>query len=101
MAFRFTLSQKALGLVALPLVLQVGFFVYLNLMLDKAEKEIQAREHARQVVLRLNAVFGLLMESAADLTVYTWTDDSIYRRRYRHASDAMPDELKALEKLTE
>lgn len=97
---KFGLSQKALLLVTVPLSFQLAFLYGVSLLLDQSERDVKIQAHARQVSMRLSDVFKLLLNSAAGITAYGYTRDKHFVKRFKHASDAVPEKLEELRVLT-
>jgi len=60
------LTQKALILVAVPLVFEVGFVIVLQNLLHEVERENAHQIHVREVSSHLNALLRLIMGSALE-----------------------------------
>jgi PAS domain S-box-containing protein len=67
--FSLTLSQKALALVALPLLFEVCFIAVLSFTLSQAEKEQEQEINAREVMLCINYI-DAAMETNSQYVIY-------------------------------
>lgn len=84
---KFTLPQKAMILVAVPLLFELGFLVGLGVILDQAERERAQEAHARDVSTHLSALLRLLLERETGIVV-------------RHLSENNPNLKSGYEDLT-
>ncbi|CAN5434968.1 hypothetical protein BH10CYA1_BH10CYA1_37280 [soil metagenome] len=66
---KLTLPQKALILVAVPLVFELAFLVGLGVLLDQAEHERVREAHARDVSTHLSSLMRLLLERETGIVV--------------------------------
>jgi signal transduction histidine kinase len=66
---KLTLPQKAMILVAVPLVFELAFLVGLGVVLDQAERERVREAHARDVSAHLSALLRLLLERETAVVV--------------------------------
>ncbi len=66
---KLSLPQKALILVAVPLVFELGFVGGLWVLLDQAEKERVREAHARDVSAHLSTLTRLLLERETGIVV--------------------------------
>lgn len=96
---RLKLSHRALLLVAVPLLFEIGFVVVLTQLLHQAEAELQKQSHAREVITGLNRLLRLLLDSAGGMTAYGYSSEPLYYQRFRNASDRVPVEFAKLEDL--
>jgi PAS domain S-box-containing protein len=93
------LSQKALILVAIPLVFQVVFVAVLLNMLNESEKEVRREAHAHAVVGHLNRLHVALMILAGGLVAYYFSHNDTNVRHTFEAEKSIAPELAALDEL--
>lgn len=97
---KLKLSHKALILVAVPLVFELGFVATLNELLTEAEREAKREAEAREIVAHINRVLRILMESAGAVSAYGITGLSEeYGTRAESLRTRLPQELAILDEL--
>ncbi|MBS2002956.1 MAG: ATP-binding protein [Candidatus Obscuribacterales bacterium] len=84
---KLTLPQKAMILVAVPLVFELAFLVGLGVLLDQAERERAQEAHAREVSAHLSALMRLMLERETGIVV-------------RHLSQNNPNIKSSFDELT-
>lgn len=97
---KLKLSHKALILVAVPLVFELGFVATLNELLNEAEREAQREAEARAIVSHINKLLRILMESAGSVSAFGITGGSEeYGLRADNLRNLLPQEIVILDDL--
>lgn len=76
-----SLGKKALILVAVPLVFELGFVASFAYLVNQVDKERAREAHARDVAGHLNVLLRLVMERSSSLIVSHFTSRETFRRR--------------------
>ena len=93
------LSHKALILVAVPLVFEAVFFGALLTMLRQTEAEVAREEHAKQVMISLNALMGDFMDASKSIGLYIALKEESFLNKYSAAVSPIPGEIRHLREL--
>jgi len=101
MRFNFTLSHKALILVAIPLVFELTFVGVLMHTLHQVDKERQREAHARDVANHCNTLLRLLLEAGTDSVLWHIMQQRHFYERYHQISDQVRIESDTLRWLVE
>src|SRR5437868_2120661 len=82
MIFRpLSLSKKVMLLVAVPLVLELGFIGILGSALSQVEQERRAANHAHDVATALNVFLRMTMDALVSSVLFYFSrDDGIWHR---------------------
>ncbi len=76
-----SLGKKALILVAVPLVFELGFVASFAYLVNQVDRERAREAHARDVAGHLNVLLRLVMERSSSLIVSHFTSRETFRRR--------------------
>ncbi|PZM81336.1 MAG: hypothetical protein DKT66_19155 [Candidatus Melainabacteria bacterium] len=76
-----SLGKKALILVTVPLVFELGFVAGFAYLVNQVDKERAREAHARDVAGHLNVLLRLVMERSSSLIVSHFTSRETFRRR--------------------
>ena len=76
-----SLGKKALILVAVPLVFELGFVASFAYLVNQVDRERAREAHARDVAGHLNILLRLVMERSSSLIVSHFTSRETFRRR--------------------
>jgi len=76
-----SLGKKALVLVAVPLVFELGFVATFAHLVNQIDHERAREAHARDVAGHLNVLLRLVMERSSSLIVAHFTSRETFRRR--------------------
>jgi len=101
MRFNFTLSHKALILVAIPLVFELTFVAVLMHTLQQVDMERQREAHARDVANHANTLLRLLLEAGTDSVLWHIMQQRHFYERYHEISDQVRIESNTLRWLVE
>lgn len=92
-----SLSRKALILVAVPLVFELGFLVTLGLALEQVEQEKAREAHARDVGAHLNNILRMVLDRQTSLVLkYLSNNKKMFRDRFHSASGKIDQEFQTL-----
>lgn len=94
-----TLGKKALILVAVPLVFELGFVGIFATLVNQIDNERVREAHARDVAGHLNVLLRLVMERSSSLIVSHFTSRETFRRRADHAKKRFYEEKEIISKL--
>ncbi len=97
---KLKLSHKALILVAVPLVFELGFVATLSELLNEAEREAQREAESRTIVSHINKLYRILMDSAGSVSAYGLTGAAEeYGLRADNLRNLLPQEIEILQGL--
>lgn len=92
-----SLSRKALILVAVPLVFELGFLVTLGLALEQVEQEKAREAHARDIGAHLNNILRMVLDRQTSLVLkYLSNNKKIFSDRFHSASGKIDQEFQIL-----
>lgn len=94
-----TLSKKALILVAVPLVFELGFVGVFAVLLHQVDHERAREAHARDVAAHLNLLLRLVLERSSSLIVSHFTSKENFRKRADNAKKRSYREKDVITKL--
>lgn len=94
-----TLFQKALILVAVPVLFEAVFFGSLFTMLHQAEVEVKREAHAKEVLLSLNQLMGYIMDASKHIAMYVAMRQEESMVKYAEVVKPVPQELASLRSL--
>jgi len=94
---RFGLFQRALLLVALPVIFQIGFLLAETMMLQQAEREVKRETCARSLLAHVRVLTKAVTSSAA--IGYATISGRVFLERYQKAISEVSGEVQQLEAL--
>ncbi|MBX9687899.1 MAG: HAMP domain-containing histidine kinase [Candidatus Obscuribacterales bacterium] len=93
------LTQKALILVAVPLLFELVSFTSLFFALESAEREIKKEQKARSITQALNQITMLTIEAPSLIYSYNIKGGMVQLEVFRQISTSIKDEFAILHKL--
>lgn len=100
-AIQLSLFQKALILVAVPLVFELILLGSLYGLLVHAEQEADRAEHAKTVIAKTTEVVQLLFDAGIEYIAYDAATKSLFEKRLMHTLHRIPKEMNNLENLVQ
>ena len=97
---QFTIVNKGLLLVALPLVVQavfIGMLLHAQVELNNAQKWAV---HTKEVIARVEEIYRRLLEGYTGIRILAVSDNPSISRPFREALDKMPAQMEELKLLT-
>jgi signal transduction histidine kinase len=94
MALRQTLSNKALLLIGLPILIQAFVLLGLGAVLDEAERQEEAEYRSKVVIGQTNWLATLCATANLSCLAYIMDGDPFYLDAYRNTKGALKDSLK-------
>lgn len=91
-----SLKQKALILVAVPLLFEFAFVATMAFLLKRAEHEIWRERHSRAVVSESNSLLKNFLDCAFALYMYGNTGGDIFLERYKELNDQIHIQIRSL-----
>lgn len=100
MQFNFKLSQKALILIAVPLIFEVVFIAAMAWLVYSAEQEAQRELMSKEIVSTADNIASLTEEAFISLYAYNKEEDPRALARYHARMSNIKDSLNQLIKMT-
>ncbi len=99
MKFNLRLSQKAMLLVAVPLIFELAFVSMLVFQLKQLEREYTAETLARDVLMSVNLELKSMLQAAGAMGMYQVHKEQRFKDEYRHALNDLKKYRLELEEL--
>lgn len=96
MRFQLNLRQKALILVAVPLLFELCLLASLYGLLVTAEKEISEADHAKQVIGKMNEAIQLFNDVGYAFVIYDAKTNKFFEDRFLKLLNKIPAEVNEL-----
>lgn len=93
---QLTLFQKALVLIAVPLMFELVLLGVLSALLFEFETEARKLEHAKEVIGKTNDVVELLFNVGIAFVVYDAQSNEFFEKRFLDLAERTPRKLKEL-----
>jgi signal transduction histidine kinase len=97
----FSLTQKGVLLICIPLVFEILFIGIFYDQLRRAESNLRREAIARDMVARANEPSRLSMDAGATLAAYKVTDNEMFGKRFHAILDQVPNELESFKRLAD
>ncbi|MBU6451072.1 MAG: cell wall metabolism sensor histidine kinase WalK [Cyanobacteria bacterium REEB67] len=94
-----TLSKKAIILVTVPLIFEVGFVVGLSWLLHGVQYERERENHAREISTHVNGALVSLLDRFSSCILYHVSDSDAFRQRFANSRAKIQSELKTLHEI--
>jgi signal transduction histidine kinase len=95
----FSLTQKGLALICIPLVFEVLFMAILYRQLREADANLHRESVAREMVVRANELSRSTIDAGTALAAFKVTDNELFRKRFHSIIDLIPVQLESFKKL--
>lgn len=96
MKFSLQLKDKALILVAVPLLFELIFVASLTILLRQAETETLRESHSKLILAESNGVLRNFIDAGMALYMYQLSDSQTFLERFRDLSQGVPEKIKTL-----
>lgn len=96
---KLKLTTKAMLLILVPLVFELGCMAWLGVLLQQSEQEEARVDHARQVTTHMNHMLLSMMFSVGGLQVWAMTRERSYGTRADSLEESLHKELDQTEAL--
>jgi len=90
------LKDKALILVAVPLVFEFIFVATLTVLLRQAETQTLKESHSKLILAESNSVLRNFIDAGMALYMYQLSDSQTFLERFQNLSESIPDKIKTL-----
>jgi signal transduction histidine kinase len=94
--FSLQLKDKALILVAVPLLFELVFVASLTILLRQAETETLRESHSKLILAESNGVLRNFIDAGMALYMYQLSDSQTFLERFRDLSENIPEKIKTL-----
>lgn len=94
---KWTLTQKGLLVIGIPLMLQVGFFIGFSMLLQQSESMLKKEYHSKEVFGRTNWLYTLMAIGTLSAAGSAVSGDSACAKCFHQCSEKINEELKTLE----
>jgi PAS domain S-box-containing protein len=99
MRLQLKLAHKGIILVAVPLILNLGFLAILTYLLHQAEIEVKTLMRSREIISESNFLSKLFIDSGVALAGYSITKSQLFAERYQKISHDIPETINNLREL--
>lgn len=96
MKLSLQLKDKALILVAVPLLFELIFVASLTVLLRQAETETLRESHSKLILAESNSVLRNFIDAGMALYMYQLSDSQTFLERFQDLSQSVPEKIKTL-----
>jgi len=99
MRLQLKLAHKGIILVAVPLILNLGFLAILTYLLHQAEIEVRTVVRSREIISEADNLYFSIEDSGMAMAGYSITKSQVFAQRYEKTSQDIPETIKKLREL--
>jgi PAS domain S-box-containing protein len=100
MKLKLNLTQKGMLVIAIPCLIQLGFFALNGHLLERTEQLALKEYHNKEVIGHTNWLVTLMSVATLSSFSYALTQDTTYSQIYQWCTGAVPAELDRLAQIT-